>query len=149
MPIKLLILVAVSFHLSACSVFMAATGTDPINESLIKVGATRQQIESELGSPITFYRQMNGDFATYQVITGDKPSYRRAATYAVLDGLTIGLAEFVSFPTEALQGDQNIYEITYDAWGRAKKIEYFFKEAPLPNPDEVIEEHLKDDETDV
>ena len=125
---------------------MAATGSGDFDQSVIKVGAQREAIEKELGQPQTFYRQHHGDVATYQVLTGDKGDYGRAATYALLDGITLGFAELVSFPTEALQGDQHIFDITYDAWGRAKKIESFFKKAPAPNPTELVEEQLKEDQ---
>jgi hypothetical protein len=138
-----IIALLVLFNLTACSVFMAASSTDELKLSEIRVGALRTDIEKHLGKPISNYRKGTGDVATYMVLTGDKGDYRRAATYAVLDGLTLGLAEFITFPTEALQGDQNIFEITYSNQKRATSIKYKKKEAPVANPSEVIEKKFQ------
>lgn len=140
---KFLPLLLVPFFLNACSVFMAATSSDELNMSNIRVGATRAQIEHELGRPISFYRQPVGDVATYQILTGDKGDYQRAAAYALLDGLTLGIAEFATFPTEALQGDQNIFEVIYGQNGRARSVRHSIKKAPAANPTEEFKEFKK------
>ena len=88
---KIIQSIFIAFILSGCSVFMAATGSDPVDLSKIQVGAHRSVVESQLGKPITFYRNPGGDYAVYQIITGVEPDYKRAAAYAVLTGLTLGL----------------------------------------------------------
>ncbi|MCO6430020.1 MAG: hypothetical protein J5J00_04110 [Deltaproteobacteria bacterium] len=148
MLLRSLLCAALCIQFSACSVFMAASGSDPFDPSVVTVGAQRADIEKELGKPISFYRKGAGDLAVYQVITGDKADYRRAAAYAVLDGLTLGLAEFATFPTEALQGDQNIFEIYYSPSGRVRSFKYYIRPAPAPNPSDIVEETLSSEPRD-
>lgn len=143
---KILTIFLTCFALNACSVFMAATGSDEVDLNQIHVGAHRTTVESLLGKPIVFYRRGGADFAVYQILTNDKADYNRAVANAALVGLTLGLAEFVTFPTEALQGDQNRFEILYSPNGKVLSYRHILNEAPLPNPTEVLQKKLKENQ---
>jgi len=136
MKIKLL-LIAFLF-LTGCSVIMAATPSQTPDFSVLKVGAARTTVEKSFGKPIKFHRNAKGDFATYQFFTGDKSSYQRAATYAVLDGLTLGVAELFTSPIESLQGDKNILEVLYTRNGRLKSFRHKRYNAPLKTPEKML-----------
>ncbi len=141
---KLLLSVFSLIFCCSCSVFMAATGSDPVDFTTIQIGAHRSDVENVLGKPIAFYRKGGSDFAIYRILTNDQADYRRAAANAVIVGLTLGLGELVTFPTEALQGDQNRFEIFYNTSGKVLSYIHIVNEAPMPNPSEVIERKFED-----
>lgn len=130
------LILLVSF--SACSVMMAATPREAPDTSGLKRGVHRDQIEGILGRPVTYFRRGNGDLATYQFMSNDEASYRRAAAYAVLDGLTLGLAEFFTFGIEAVQGDRHEVEVLYDVSGRAISIREIVHSAPIEKPEKLL-----------
>ena len=145
---KILILLAPILLFSGCSPFMAASASKPPDLSVLSAGANRSEIDRELGKPISIIRRGPKVIATYQYFTGDEANYRRAALYAVLDGLTMGISELVTFPMEALQGDKNMVVVTYDHKGRLISTEQWMEEAPLPKPEKLVglEEALKPSE---
>lgn len=135
---KFLVLPFVLFGLNACSVMMAATSQDAPNTSGLQAGAQRADIEKVLGRPTKQVREWTGVRATYQYMTNDQKNYKRAATYAVLDGLTLGAAELFTFGMEAVQGDRHEIEIFYDRSGRLiSKKETVFK-APIDKPEKIF-----------
>jgi hypothetical protein len=136
-PLSLFLVTSV---LSGCSVMMAASG--PSHEpdlSALKAGSMREDVRRELGPPISSIRKASGDVATYQYFTGTDQSYRRAAAYAVLDGLTLGFAELVTAPAEAVQGDRHVVEVIYDTHGRVKSVHQTVHDAPIPWAKEAID----------
>lgn len=126
------------YVLSGCSVYMAATSPKPPDLSVLQPGATRPEVERELGRPITFLRQNNGDIATYQYFGPDEISYGRAAGYAVANLLTVGLAELVAFPVETLQNDKITVEINYCVDGRVRSVKSDYMQAPLERPEKIL-----------
>ena len=135
---KKLCMLITLLQLSGCSVFMAAKASDVPDMSTVHVGATRAEIQSALGRPISTIREHNGSVATYQYFTGDEANYKRAATYALLDGVTLGLAELVTAPAEMLQGDKHTVTVRYEPTGRALDIKETIHAAPLDTPEKVI-----------
>ncbi len=124
--------------LCGCSVMLAASSPKQPDLSKVRMGASRVQVEQQLGKPIAFLRTSGGDIATYTYLGPDKVNYKRAAAYAVADILTLGVAEIVSSPVERLQNDQHVLTITYDFKGRVKSIEENVKEAPLDRPEKML-----------
>lgn len=127
-----------AFLLSGCSVMMAASEQQAPDTSVLRQGATRNQIEHSLGRPIKYVREWNYDRAVYQYITNDQKNYKRAATYAVLDGLTLGAAELFTFGMEAVQGDRHEIEVLYDRRGNALQISETVIKAPIDKPEKVF-----------
>ena len=136
---KWLSAVVVVALLGGCSVFMAASGSKEPDLASIRIGrSNRSQVEKQLGKPISFIRKGYGDEATYQYFTGDKPSYGRAAVYAGLDVVTLGLAELATSPIESLQGDKHTVVILYTPSGIVKDFKHEVMKAPLPPPEKLV-----------
>ena len=136
----LVLLTLVSFP--GCSVFMAASSSEAPDLSVLRSGATIKEVNQALGKPISFLRTDRGDIAVYQYFTGDKANYKRAATYAVLDGLTVGLAEVITSPAESLQGDKHVITVQYTRGGHLTAVSQSVKKAPLEAPEKIIEDNL-------
>jgi len=131
--------------LSGCSVFMAATSQEPPNLSVLEAGTPRLALERELGRPITDFKTNTGSIATFQYFTNDPANYRRAATYAVLDGITVGFAELITFPAEAVQGDRHVVTVWFDHSGKVISSRTSSHAAPIPYPEKMVglEEELR------
>lgn len=107
------------FSLSACSVGMALSGKREPNLSMVRVGATRGEVEMQLGHCIkTVSLPSGGRQDSYEYELGNKPSAGRAVGHGVLDLLTLGLWEIAGTPIEAVQGEKQTISITYDAKDR-------------------------------
>ncbi len=110
--------------LSGCSVGMAVAGKKEPNLAACRVGASRGEVETQLGSPTSVKTLPDGDTAcTYEYEIGNEPSPGRAAFHGGMDVLTLGIWELVGTPIEALQGQKFEMTVTYDADGKAKTIE--------------------------
>ena len=100
--------------LTGCSVGMALSGDENPELSVIKVGATRGEVELQLGEPIeTQTAEGGGRIDTYEYEIGNEPSAGRAVAHGVADVLTLGIWELVGTPIEAVQGDKYQTKITY------------------------------------
>lgn len=101
--------------LTGCSVGMALSGDENPELSVIKVGATRGEVELQLGEPIeTQTVEGGGRIDTYEYEIGNEPSAGRAVAHGVADVLTLGIWELVGTPIEAVQGTTYHAKITYD-----------------------------------
>lgn len=138
MFIRFSILLLVSLCFSGCSVFMAASSQEEKDLSSIVVGMDRSAAEAVLGKPMSVLRDSKGDIATYVYVSHDEQSYERAATYAVLDGITLGLAELVTFPIEALQGRKNEVKVIYDRKNQVRSITHFQHDAVVEKPEKTL-----------
>lgn len=123
---------------SGCSVFMAASSSQEPDTAVYRVGTPQNILEEQLGRPISSIRSPRGRINTYQYFTNDKASPGRAATYALLDVLTLGIAEIFTTPIEALQGDKHTVEVSYDHNKRVTRVKHSHIEAPLPPPEEFL-----------
>ena len=102
--------------LSGCSVGMALSGEENPDLSVVKLGASRGEVELQLGSPISTESAADGHrIDTYEYEIGNEPSPGRAVAHGVADVLTLGLWEIIGTPIEAVQGETYFTEITYDA----------------------------------
>ena len=100
-------------HLTGCSVFMAAGGHDGPNLAILRAGATRQEVEHELGSPLKVTSEGTGIY-TYKFEHGRKPKAGSAAVHAGMDVVTLGLWEVIGTPVEMAQIKQGEATVTYD-----------------------------------
>ncbi len=100
---------------SACSVVLAAGGSEDPELSKVRVGASKSVIDEELGEPSTFEPKGGGFSAVYVYKVGDAPAPGRAVMNLVLDIFTICLWEYIAFPLEISAGG-NAYEriVTYN-----------------------------------
>ena len=100
---------------AGCSVGMAMSGKDSPNLALVRVGATRGEIELTMGKAVKTISQKDGSrIDVYEYEVGNDPSAARATGHAVMDLLTFGLWEIVGTPMEGFQGDDHKLSITYD-----------------------------------
>ncbi|HUX02751.1 MAG TPA: hypothetical protein VMY35_17450 [Phycisphaerae bacterium] len=98
-----------------CSVYMAAVGSRDPDMGLVHRGATRGEIEMQLGSPIqTSDGADGGRVDVYEYEIGNEPSAGRAACHGVMDFLTLGIWELIGTPIEAAQGETYRATIWYD-----------------------------------
>jgi TolB-like protein len=102
---------------------MAMSGKKSPNLGAIHVGATRWEVEVQLGSSQKTTSNPDGtrtDIYEYQV--GNDPNTGRALVHGVLDILTLGIWEVVGTPIEAMQGDTFNLLIKYDIEDKAESI---------------------------
>jgi hypothetical protein len=97
-----------------CSVGMAMSGKNSPNLGLIRVGASRGEVELTLGPPIkTTSIDADRRIDIYKYEVGNESSAGRAAGHAVMDLLTLGLWEIVGTPIEGFQGEEHNLSIAY------------------------------------
>jgi len=111
---KLISLFTLVIMLSGCSVGMAMSGKKDPDLGAIRVGATRGEVELQLGSPVAIQEVDGYRIDQYAYEIGNAPSAGRAAGHAVMDILTLGLWELAGTPIEAVQGEQKNLTIVYD-----------------------------------
>jgi hypothetical protein len=98
-----------------CSVGMAMSGKPDPNMAIVKPGATRGEIELQLGKPIQTASNPDGTRVDqYKYEIGNEPSAGRAIGHGVMDVLTLGLWEVIGTPIEAFQGTTYQIQVTYD-----------------------------------
>lgn len=140
-------LLAITLATSGCSAMMAATGSDSPDLSVLRAGTPRKTVQASLGRPTSSIRTGYGDEVTFQYFTGDEPNMRRAAVYAVLTGVTLGLAEVVTAPAEMVQGDRHVVVARFDRNGRLIDYRTTTVTAPIEAPEKIVglEEELNPD----
>ncbi len=118
----LLLLLVVCFLCSGCSVVLAAHGKAAPNLAVVRTGATRGEIELQLGQPkkVTDIGTYLGALYEYEV--GNEPSAGRAIVHGVADVFTLGLWEIIGTPIEVFQGEKIELTIYYDRQDIARGI---------------------------
>ena len=111
---KILSLALLALTLNACSVGMAMSGKKDPDLSVVKVGADRQEVELQLGSPIKIASESKSLIAVYEYEIGNAPSAGRAIGHGVMDVLTLGGWEIIGTPIEGVTGDKYQVEVKYD-----------------------------------
>jgi hypothetical protein len=100
--------------LGGCSVGMAMSGSDNPDLGAVRVGATRGEVQMQLGSPVRTTTLPDGtrtDLYEYEI--GNEPSAARAMGHGVMDVLTLGAWEIIGTPVEGFQGEKYQATITY------------------------------------
>ncbi len=100
--------------MTGCSVGMAMSGKKQPELGAIRVGATRGEIELQLGSPVEITEADGKRVDIYEYEIGNEPSAGRAIGHGVMDVLTLGIWEVVGSPIEGFQGEKKRLMITYD-----------------------------------
>ena len=104
--------------LAGCSVGMALSGENDPDLSVLRVGASRGEVEMQLGRPAAEILADDGlTYATYAYSLGNQPSAGRAVAHGVMDVLTLGLWEVVGTPVEAAAGKENEHAVIH-SWSR-------------------------------
>ena len=112
---SLLIIFLIAPLLNACSVGMALNGEKDPDLSVVKKGASRTEVEFQLGQPVETQAADPGKTkAKYQYSLGTEPSAGRAIAHGAMDVLTLGLWEVVGTPVEAINGNNYELWITYN-----------------------------------
>lgn len=102
--------------LTGCSVGMAMSGDNNPDLSQVAQGATRGEVEMQLGAPVkSSYNKNGARIDTYQYQIGNEPSAGRAMGHAAMDVLTFGVWELVGSPIEGFQGESYEMTVTYDS----------------------------------
>lgn len=109
--------------LSGCSVGMALSGKKEPNLSVLRVGATKGEVEVQLGHPVSVVTAEDGSqAATYEFETGNEPSAGRAVAHGLMDVVTLGLWEAVGTPIEGLKGGKRQVVVNYGPDNRVNGI---------------------------
>ncbi len=93
---------------------MAMSGKRQPDLGTIRVGATRGEVELQLGAPVEISEKDGRRVDIYEYEIGNEPSAGRAIGHGVMDALTLGIWEVVGSPIEGFQGEKRRLIITYD-----------------------------------
>ena len=119
-----LILLISAPSLTGCSVGMAMSGQEDPDLSVIRVGASRGEVEMQLGEPIKSTRMRGGgSIDVYEYEIGNEPDAGRAVLHGIADVLTLGLWELVGTPIEGVAGEVFQTTIIYNRREQVAKIE--------------------------
>src|SRR5438552_3472132 len=106
----------VPLALSGCSVAMALHGNPEPNFKAFEVGSSRQQVEIQLGKPVSSEQLGEGKKKdTYRFELGNSPNGHRAMMNLYIDLATSGLWDVHGTTVEALMGHTEDTLIIYDA----------------------------------
>lgn len=109
--------------LSGCSVGMAMSGKKAPDLGQVRVGATRGEVELQMGPPAqTNIDELGRRIDVYDYEVGNEPSPGRAAGHAVMDVLTLGIWEIVGTPVEGFTGEKFRLSVTYSADDKVERV---------------------------
>ncbi len=131
----LILLLALIGPTSGCSVGMALSGKKDPDLSVVRTGASRGEIELQLGKPtqtVTLDNNRRADVYAYEI--GNEPSGGRAVAHGVMDVLTLGIWEVVGTPVELAQGDKHQLTIIYDQYDKVEAVNIPPRVPPKPMP---------------
>ncbi len=107
-------IVVLCFFMTGCSVGMAMSGKKEPQLGAVRTGATRGEVELQLGHPVEAHEENGRRVDIYEYEIGNEPSAGRAIGHGVMDVLTLGLWEVAGTPIEGAQGEKKRLAITYD-----------------------------------
>lgn len=136
------IIIISGMMLQGCSVGMAMSGKKQPELGAIRVGATRGEIELQLGAPVEIHEANGKRVDIYEYEIGNEPSAGRAIGHGVMDVLTLGIWEVVGSPIEGVQGEKKRLMITYNEDDTVASV----GAAPLPKKEKKTDEKEKADE---
>ncbi|MCP4356338.1 MAG: hypothetical protein GY793_12095 [Proteobacteria bacterium] len=121
---KVLLMMITANLLFSCAAHLASTGEKSPEINVFKKGASRFDIESEVGPPLDFKDLKNGkSLAVYKFKTGTDPSMPRATFWLASDIFFVFLPEIIGIPYELLQATEHKLTVVYDSNYVATKIE--------------------------
>ena len=105
--------------ISSCSVWMAGSGQKGADVRVLQVGATRTDIESQLGRPIETCIDQNSTIECKYQFKGEvAPSDDRMVGQLGMDIFTLGLWEPIGTLLELRRGYEYRVTVTYDTAGK-------------------------------
>lgn len=108
---------------SGCSVGMAMSGKKAPDLGQVKVGATRGEVELQMGPPTQSHiDELGRRIDVYDYEVGNEPSPGRAVGHAVMDVLTLGIWEIVGTPVEGFTGEEFRLSVTYNEQDRVERV---------------------------
>jgi len=111
-----IVLLAINLTVTGClSAGMAAKGYDP-GAAVLRKGVARQDVEPNLGRPISAYRLADGRFVAVYEYGRSRPDKGWEITHAFLGGVTLGAWELVGLFIEsarASRGEKVRVTVTY------------------------------------
>ncbi len=119
--------------LSGCSIAMALHGHPEPNFDNIKVGASNEEVELELGKSVSSRLLESGnreDMFKYEMANSPNPG--RATMYGYIDLATFGLAEPILSIIELFQGHEEETAVVYNSHNRV--IDIIGYRPPPPSP---------------
>lgn len=127
-----------------CSVGMALNGTPQPNFEAFEVGDKRQQVEVQLGQPISS-EQVDGGRSrdAYQFEMGNSPNGHRALWNLYMDFATFGIWEIPGTAIEGVMGEEEVTYIVYDQDDRVVAIEGYTPPEPSPALRKAIEDQKR------
>ena len=94
---------------------MALSGSKDPDLSVLRVGASRGEVELQLGPAMNDIIQPNGNhYCTYQYSLGNEPSVGRAIGHGVMDVLTLGLWEVLGTPIEGVAANTEVHTVVIE-----------------------------------
>ena len=112
---KILSLMIIScLFMAGWSVGMAMSGKKEPQLGAVRTGATRGEVELQLGHPVEAHEENGRRVDIYEYEIGNEPSAGRAIGHGVMDVLTLGLWEVAGTPIEGMQGEKKRLAVTYD-----------------------------------
>ena len=136
--------VALLLASTGCSVAMALSGTPEPNFDAFKVGSPRQQVEIQLGAPISTESPGEGKTRdTYEYEIGNGPNGHRAIMNLYIDLATFGIWELPGTIIEARMGKTVNTTILYSEGDRVLEIQGYLPPPPSPELKKAQKEQEK------
>lgn len=131
---KLVVLhLSLAFALTGCSVVMALNGNPEPNFGAFEIGSSRQQVELQLGKPVSSQSREDGKKEdVYRYEMGNSPNGHRALMNLYIDLYTIGIWELPATIVEARMGHYEESRIVYGPDDRVLEIRGYTPPPPSP-----------------
>jgi len=99
---------------------MAMSGEKEPDIKYLEQGTSREEVESQFGSPVESAKQNGHVVDTYEYEIGDPPDSRRGMAHLAIDFYSFFLYEFFATPLELFKfvGEDYKVKITYDENGK-------------------------------
>jgi len=120
---RLIAAAGIFLMLNACSVGLALRGQDDPDLSMVRTGAARADVESQLGKPVrTVSIEKGGTVEAYAYQVGNEPSVARAFGHVLVDLVTVFIWEAAGTPMERDHERKYYLAVQYDTEGRVTSV---------------------------
>ena len=118
--LSLIFLLMLAVTSSGCSVIMAMSGEPEPDMKVLEPGTSRQDVESQFGSPKESVKHNGTVEDTYEYEMGDPPDSDRGLAHLAIDIYSLFFYEFFATPLELFKfvGEDYLINITYDDSGK-------------------------------
>ncbi len=113
--LSFLLVIVVGLGLQGCAVGMAMSGSKDPDLTVLRMGASRAEVELQLGPALSEVSLPVGNhYCTYEYSLGNEPSAGRTVGHVFLDVVTLGLWELVGTPIEMVAANTEDYTVTIE-----------------------------------